>query len=182
MKRIFIVLAMIFLGISNVMAKFANKNVLIVYYSMSGNTETVANKIHDLVGGDIFELETEKTYPSNYRELTREVKKEIENGVKPTLKNNVENIEKYDVIFLGSPCWWSTYAPVVATFLEENDLSDKTIIPFMTHGGSGMGRSEEDLKNAEPRAKILDGLAVYGSRVENSDNIVKEFLDNVKFE
>ena len=179
MKKIFMVLTMTFLSIVNVMAKFADKNVLVVYYSVSGNTETVANKIHDLVGGDIFELETEKTYPSNYRELTREVKKEIENGVKPTLKNNVENIEKYDVIFLGSPCWWSTYAPVVATFLDENDLSDKTIIPFMTHGGSGMGRSEEDLKNAEPEAKILNGLAIYGSRVDSSDDEIKKFVDNI---
>ena len=179
MKKLFLILFSILLSMSGAEASIANKNILVVYYSISGNTEKLANKIHENVGGDIFKIETVKSYPSTYRELTEVAKKEINDGYKPELKNNVKNIEKYDVIFLGSPCWWGTYAPAISTFLEENDLSGKIIIPFMTHGGSGMGRSENDLRAAEPNATILSGLAVYGSRAASSDDNVKEFIDNI---
>ncbi|HOQ51880.1 MAG TPA: flavodoxin, partial [Candidatus Atribacteria bacterium] len=117
-------------------------NILIAYYSRSGNTRKLAQLIHQKVGGTVHEIQPEIPYPASYNATVEQAKKEIQAGFRPPLKTKIEHIEAYDTIFLGSPNWWSTIAPPVATFLEENDLSGKTIIPFCTHGGGGRGRIE----------------------------------------
>lgn len=156
-----------------------DSKILVVYYSLSGNTEAVAKEIQKQTSADIFELETVMEYPSEYRAQTQQAKKEIEAGYKPELKNKIDNIEQYDVVFIGSPCWWSTYAPAVSTFLADYDLSGKILVPFMTHGGSGMGRSESDMKKAAPKSTVVDGLAIRGSRANDSEEEVKEFIDKL---
>lgn len=154
------------------------KKVLVVYYSITGNTKEVAQKIKEVTGADIFEIQTFQTYPSNYKELTDQAKKEIQDGYKPDLKNDIDT-NQYDVIFIGSPCWWSTYAPAVSTFLANHNLAGKTIVPFMTHGGSGLGRSVSDMKKAAPNSTVLDGLAISGSSAKNSDREVKAFVNKL---
>jgi len=105
----------------------------VVYFSRSGNTREIANQIHERVGGDIFEIQPEEPYPSNYDAVVKQAKQELESGYKPKLKAKIENIESYDVIFVGSPIWWGTIPAPVVTFLSEYDLSGKTIVPFCTH-------------------------------------------------
>ena len=140
----------------------ATKKNLVVYFSHSGNTREVANQIQKNIGGDIFEIQSEVPYSDDYDTVVAQAKKEIENNHNPALKSKVKNIESYDTIFIGSPCWWSTVAPPVKTFLLEYDLSGKTIVPFMTHEGSGLGKSVDDISKMCSKSNVLEGLAVRG--------------------
>jgi flavodoxin len=150
--------------------------VLVVYYSRSGNTREIANHIHVLIGGDIVELQTVEPYPAEYNAVTKRAKEEQQSGYKPALKTKIENIGSYDVIFVGSPNWWNTISPPVRTFLSEYDLSGKTLAPFITHEGSGLGRGVQDIAALCPNAKILDGLAVRGGSVKIAHNDVSGWL------
>ena len=117
-----------------------SKKVLVAYFSHSGNTREVARQIGEATGGDLFEIVPATPYPAEYQAVVDQGKKEIAAGVRPALKNPVGDLSQYDVIFVGSPCWWATIAPPVATFLTSCDFAGKTVIPFMTHEGSGMGQ------------------------------------------
>lgn len=122
-----------------------NPNVLIAYYSWSGNTKEIAEDIHKAVGGTLFEIQTVQSYPEEYRATTEQAKKEINDHFKPELKTKVENMAQYDTVFIGSPNWWGTIAPAVSSFLAEYDLNGKTVIPFITHGGGGEQNTVKDL-------------------------------------
>ena len=152
------------------------KKVLVVYYSRSGNTREVANQIHQSVGGDIVEIQTVNPYPADYRETTALAKKELESGYKPPIKTKVANIGSYDIVFLGSPNWWGTIATPVMTFLSEHNLTGKAIAPFITHGGSALGRSVVDIGKFSPKSTILEGLAVWGKEAKASQGAVAEWL------
>lgn len=183
MKKILLALLAMFIGgllmINNSQAAdLKGKKVLVVYYSITGNTKAVAEEIKNATGGDIFELQTIQTYPSSYKEQTEQAKKEIQDGYKPDLKNDIDT-NQYDVIFIGSPCWWGTYAPAVSTFLANHNLAGKTIVPFMTHGGSGLGRSVSDMKKAAQKSNVLNGLAIRGGSAQNSEREVKKFVDGL---
>ena len=91
----------------------AAPKILIAYYSYSGNTKEVAEAIHEKIGGDIFEIKTEGSYPEAYRPMTKQAKKEIQDGYRPKLTTNVADISQYDIVFLGSPNWWGTITPQV---------------------------------------------------------------------
>jgi len=167
-----------------------NSKSLIAYYSRKGenylngnivnltvgNTEVVAKKIQSLTGSDLFEIDTVKPYPNDYTETTNVAKDEKRGNARPELTATVENIDSYDIIYLGYPNWWGTFPMVVFTFLESYDFSGKTIIPFCTHEGSGIGSSERDIKKLCPDAKVLSGLAIRGGSVNSADNIIKSWL------
>jgi flavodoxin len=153
-----------------------NKNILVAYFSLSGNTKMVADQIHENVGGDIFEINTEDAYPTDYDAVVDQAKKEQEENYRPKLATKVENIDSYDVIFIGYPNWWGTMPMAVFTFLEEYKLSGKTIIPFCTHDGSAFGKSIEDIKKIAPESKILDGLEIQGKSVTDENKEVSEWL------
>lgn len=153
-----------------------SKKILIVYFSQSGNTETIARQIQKAAGGDIFRLETAIPYPEKYQTLVDQAKKEIEAGYKPALKDKAVNPEPYDIIFLGSPSWWSTIAPAVSSFLSAYDFAGKTIIPFITHEGSRMGRAVADIKKLAPGATVLEGLPIRGSSVQSAGPEVHKWI------
>lgn len=163
----------------NAQSKSANRKVLIAYYSHSGNTRAVANQIKTATGGDIFEIQPAQDYPSEYQTLVDQAKKEIDSGYKPTIKSQVKDITSYDIIFIGSPCWWSTIAPPAATFLSDYDLSGKTIVPFMTHEGSRMGHSVSDIKKLCPKSTVLEGLPIRGGSVKNSQKEVSIWIQKI---
>jgi len=158
-----------------------SKKVLVVYFSRSGNTRELANQIQKNVGGDVIEIQTVDPYPRDYDAVVKQAKQEIESGYKPALKTKIENIRSYDVIFVGSPNWWNTIAPPVTTFLSEHDLSGKTVVPFITHHGSGKGQSVTDIAKLSPKSTILDGIAIWGRDVKNSQNEVSAWLQGMKF-
>ena len=155
---------------------------LVVYYSRSGNTRAVAETIHAAVGGDIVELQPVTPYPEAYRATTDQAKRELASGYKPPLKNRIEQIEAYDVVFVGSPNWWGTVAGPVRTFLSEYDLSGKRIAPFITHEGSALGRSVADIKAVCPKTAVLDGLAVRGGRAASAQGEVSAWLKKLGME
>ena len=155
-----------------------NNKILIVYFSHTGNTREIANQIHNRVGGDIFEIKTVVPYISDYDALTKQARKELDSDFRPKLQSQVQNIDSYDVIFIGYPIWWGTYPMAVKTFLSEHDLSGKTIVPFCTHEGSGLGRSISDLKMCT-NSTILEGLAVRGSTVKSAQGKVSEWLSKI---
>jgi len=154
----------------------ANTKALVVYYSRTGNTREIASQIHKKIGGDIVEIQPVESYPDDYNACTKQAKQELNSGHKPALKTKFENIGAYDVIFVGSPNWWSTIAAPVKTFLSEYDLSGKTIVPFITHEGSGLALSVTDIATLCPNSTVLDGLAVRGGSSRTAQNIVSEWL------
>lgn len=154
--------------------------ILIAYYTRTGNTEIFANQIKKLTSGDLFRIETVVAYPPSYQEVLKVSKIEIKNQYKPPLKKTVENLDQYNIIFVGTPNWYGTIAPPVLTFLSTNDLANKIIIPFATHGGGGEQRCLLDIRKHCSQATILDGLALYGSEVETADKKFTEWLSNLK--
>jgi len=167
-----------------------NKTCLIAYYSRKGNnyvggnivnlpignTEVIAKKIIGFIGGDLFEINTVKPYPVDYTETTEVAKVELRKNARPELTATVKNMDDYDVIYLGYPNWWGTFPMAVFTFLESYDFTGKTIVPFCTHEGSGIGNSERDIKKLCPNAKLLPGLAIRGGSVANADSVVQSWL------
>lgn len=167
-------------GILSAEAAEKDNNVLIAYYSRSGNTAKVAEYIADVLPADLFEIKEKDNYPSDYGDLTKQVKKEIADGYKPALENDLPSVDKYDVIFIGSPCWWGTYTPPVASFLAKHNFDGKKIVFFMTHGGSGLGHSLSDLKHQLPEADVIGQKAFYGSRVRSSEKEIKTWVEELK--
>lgn len=157
------------------------KKALIIYYSWSGNTESIARLIQEKIDGQLFELNPVKAYSSNYRACTEQVKKEIQNGITPELKAVPTNLDKYDTIFIGSPNWWSTMAPPVFAFLKQADLSGKTIVPFCTHGGGGKGRYANELKKLCGNSIILECLALYGNGGTATESAISNWLQRIEF-
>ncbi|WP_296320757.1 flavodoxin [Treponema sp. UBA3813] len=142
-----------------------------------GNTEVVAEFAQKASGGDLFQIQTVKDYPVNYKECTEVAAAEGRAGERPALKGSLPSIADYDTIILGYPCWWGTMPQAVFTFLESGDFSGKKILPFCTHEGSGMGRSESDIKKLCPKAIVAKGLAVNGSSCHNAEASVKKWLE-----
>ena len=156
-------------------------NTLILYFSMSGNTETVANYIHEEIGGDIVKLETVQTYPEDYDELVDYAREEQRDNARPELERAIENIEQYDTIFLGYPNWWGDMPMPIYSFLDQYDLSNKTIAPFITHGGSGLSGTPANIANEEPDAVVTEGLAINGDDVDDCQDEVNEWLNELNF-
>ncbi|MDR2982360.1 MAG: NAD(P)H-dependent oxidoreductase [Puniceicoccales bacterium] len=156
-----------------------SSKMLIVYFSHSGNTRVIAEQIKATTGADICEIQTVTPYPSDYQTVVKQARKEIDAKYKPELKTKIENIGSYDVIFVGSPNWWATIAPPIATFLSSYDLSGKTVVPFITHEGSRMGRSVSDIKELAAKSTILNGLPVRGGSVKSAQNDVSAWLRQI---
>jgi flavodoxin len=155
-------------------------NILVAYFSHSGNTRMIANRIHENIGGDMFEIASVDPYPHDYDEVVAQARKELNEDYKPKLKTKVENMGLYNVIFVGYPNWWGTIPRPVATFLSGYDLSGKTIVPFCTHEGSGLGHSATDIKELCPQSTLLEGLPIRGSYVKNAQNEVSEWLHKIE--
>ena len=138
-----------------------SSKALIIYLSRTNNTKAIAEIIHQEVGGDIVTLELEKPYPENYDAIVQQVQRENETGFLPPLKTKVD-LTKYDTIFLGFPTWGMRLPPPMKSFLARNDLSEKTVIPFNTNAGYGVGSSFETVAELCPNSTILKGFSMKG--------------------
>jgi flavodoxin len=135
---------------------------LIAYYSLFKSTENVATKIAVHTGGTARELVPDRNYSFDYPTAAKEARNQISRGFCPPLRAGNEPIDGYQRIFIGSPNWFKTVAPPVMSFLRRHDFAGKTIIPFCTHGGGGLGQMEEDIAKECPQSILLPGLAVNG--------------------
>lgn len=152
--------------------------ILIAYFSHTGNTKYAAEQIQKITGGTLFEIQPVKAYAGDYTKCVNRSREEIKKGIRPELKSKVQEIKKYDVVFVGSPNWWSTIAPPVATFLVSHDLSGKIIVPFVTHGGAGVSHSEDDVRKLCPKSTILPYGSFTGIRVRQSGKELKKFVED----
>ena len=170
--------------------KAAGKKCMIAFFSRKGqnyssggivdlklgNTEAVAGMIQKMTGADMFHIECVIAYPKDYTETTEVAKNELRTKARPKLTDKVENMSAYDIIFLGYPNWWGTMPMPVYTFLESYDFSGKTIVPFCTHEGSGMGHSEKDIAKACREASVLNGIAIQGSSASSAESKVSSWI------
>ena len=139
-----------------------------------GNTHIVADMIAEKVGADMFEIKPVKEYPADYQECTEVAKQELAENARPEFVGNVENFAQYDTIFLGYPIWWSDLPTVVYTFLESNDFSGKTIIPFCTSAGEYLTGKEGDIPQFAKGATMREGLGIKGKTCQDNPETVRE--------
>lgn len=179
-----------------------NENILIAYFSVPENVDTdgidansgasivVKNKdvlgnmqymamtIQEAIGGELFRIETTEEYPLEHETLVNQAKEEQNEDARPELATHIENVEQYDIIFLGYPNWWGDMPQPLYTFLEEYDFSGKTIIPFNSHGGSGFSNTIEEIKKLQPNATVRDdGLSISRNDVADSEQEVADWAN-----
>ena len=137
-----------------------------------GSTQYIAQIIQQQTGGKLFRIETIKAYPLQHEPLIRYAEKEQQDNIRPALKENVKNIADYDTVFVGYPIWWYKMPMALYSFLEQNDLSGKTVIPFTTHGGSRFSDSIREITRLQPNAKVItDGLAISRDDIADDDTV-----------
>lgn len=154
-------------------------STLVVYFSNSGNTEILANFIHNYVGGDIVALEPTVAYPEEYNDLLDVAQEEQQSDARPEFNDLNIDIEDYDTIFIGYPNWWGDMPMIIYTFFDTYDLSGKTIAPFNTSGGSGLSRTVGTIRELEPDATVTDGFTVLSDNVDNAMSDVEEWIDSL---
>ena len=133
--------------------------VLVAYYTRTGNTRVIARQISRALGADIFEIATVDPYPEDYKQQVAVAEQQRESGFEPALAATVPDIESYETVFLGFPIWGMTAPSVIRSFLSKHDLSGKTLVPFITHGGYGIGQSLKVLADHAPGARLVDGFS-----------------------
>lgn len=163
---------------TNVPESKVGGKTLVVYFSWSGNTRAVAEEIRNILDCDILEVETAEPYPDTYTAVRPIAYEELEKGSRP-LKAISANPLEYDTIIVGSPIWGGHIAPPLTLFLKSYDLSGKTILPFSTHQGSGLGQSADDIQKACPQARVLKGQAIHADDVRSSHDTLVRWLKQV---
>jgi len=160
---------------SFVTMSFAQKK-LVLYYSETGSTKAVAEELQKQLQADIEAIEPVKPYSGNFQETMQRGQREMQSGETPELKTLKAKLSDYDVIFLGYPIWFGTYAVPIATLVKENDFAGKTLVPFCTFGSGGLNTSSDALKKALPKAKIQQGYGVRTARVAAAAKELDRFL------
>ena len=172
------------------------KNILVAYFSRAdenynvgtidkGNTQIVAEFIASEVGADSFHIETVTPYPADYDECCDVAKQEQADKARPEISGKVENMEQYDIVFLGYPIWWGDMPMAVYSFMDSYDFSDKVVIPFNTHEGSGESGTYSAIASYLPNSQVLDGMAIQGQTAQefssDTQQAVRDWLDGLGF-
>lgn len=150
------------------------KKILIIYLSRTNNTKVVAQIIQKHVGGDLVALELVNPYPENYQAIVAQVVRENESGFLPPLKTKIDNMSSYDLVFVGFPTWGMQLPPPMKSFLKQYDQSGKTVIPFNTNAGYGIGSTFQTVKEFCPNSTVLDGFTIKGGIERDGISIVME--------
>ena len=154
---------------------------LVVYFSCTGNTKKVAEEIADQTGANLYEIEPEQPYTEedlNYGNDNSRANREMNNeNARPEISGKLENISDYDIFYIGYPIWWGDMPKILNTFFDTHDMSGKTIMPFCTSGGSGISKSVNSVKHAEPEAVVKEGLQISGSSSGDTADEVSEWLN-----
>lgn len=164
-----------------------DKNVLVAYFSRAdenyavgritkGNTQIIAEMIAETAGAETFRIETVTPYPADYDECIAVARREKQAGARPAIKGDAA-VEKYDVVFIGMPNWWGEIPMALYTFIEQHDWNGKTVVPFATHEGSGMGGMDRSIARACKGATILGGLAVQGNIAQNQQDKTRKSVE-----
>lgn len=156
-------------------------NILIIYYSYSANTKKIAEMIRGKIGGDIEEIETVIPYKGDYDAVVDQGQREVNQGYLPPIKPLGKDLAAYDTIVLGTPVWWYTYAPAVKTFLSENDLSGKTVYPFITNGG-WIGHTVKDIEVACPDVSVqgASNIKFNGTNLSTPPSEIEKWCSKIR--
>lgn len=171
-----------------------NGKNLVVYFSMPdnvddstvvidgetlGNTQYMAYVIQETVGADIFRIEPETPYPTDHDELVDLASEEQSDNARPAIKDTIDNFDTYENIFVGYPNWWGDMPMILYSFFDEYDFSDKTIIPFNTHGGSGFSGTISTIKELEPGAEVLDGKSISRNDIQDAEQEIVDWVNSL---
>ncbi len=154
----------------------SNARTLVAYFSRSGNTRVIAGLIHRSMPSDLFEILPASDYPADYLETVAQARQERDDGVEPPLLAVIADIARYDTVYLGFPIWGETAPPVIRSLLTRHDMSGKTIVPFITHGGYGVGSSLRVLARHAPGARILDAFVMEADQERRTMESVNAWL------
>lgn len=185
MKKYLVTLLVILLGAAFAAPAFSaqvatsNSRSLIIYYSLSGNTKTVVGELQQLVGADAIEIKTVRPYPSDFHAVVEQAREERRTNFLPPIQPVTADWSNYDTIYLGFPIWGNTIPQPMATFLSQNNLAGKKLIPFCTHDGYGVGRSFQVVSEYCPNAKLLAGFDMLGSNSRNSRQLLTAWLNRI---
>ena len=179
-------------AMSDVAAKTETGKTLVVFFSHAGdnyavgnvkegNTKIVADYIVAYTGADVFEIKTDKYDGMAYGPLCDLAKEEQQKGELPPFEGELKNLDQYETVFIGGPVWWGTYPQVMFTFFSKYDLNGKTIIPFTTHEGSGLGRCVKDVEKAYPKATVKGAFSMYGHEVRKDKSEVEKWLKGLGY-
>ena len=172
MKKRLLLLAAVLAMVTMVHAQ----KTLILYYSETGTTEKVAQELQRQLGADIEGIEVVEPYTGIFQETIQRCQHEMQEGTTPALQPLKSSVADYDVIFLGYPIWFGTYAMPIASLLRDHDFNGKTIVPFCTFGSGGLNTSSDALRKALPKAKVVQGYGVRTARVEAAAKELDRFL------
>lgn len=186
MNKIFISLLIILVLACSANAASAKSLVLVfsradenysVGYILKGNTMILAEYIAEKTGSDLFEVKPAKKYPADYDTCIDIAKKELNNNARPAILED-KDISEYDTIFMGYPIWWGDLPMCLYTFIEAHNWEGKKIIPFCTHEGSGMGRTDRNIERAAKGSQVMKGLAIRGATAQNNTDSAKKNIDS----
>lgn len=197
MKKIYSLLPVFLLSLITSITVFGaeSSKILIAYFSRAGenysvgtinkgNTEIIAEMIAKETGGDLFKIEPVTPYPENYNETVKIARNEKRTNARPKIKNKINNLQNYDVIFLGYPIWHGDLPMAFYTFFDENNLSEKTIVIFSTHEGSGLAGTDDAIANYTKEKVVKDTLSIRGKRIQDSkdkvETDVKKWINTLK--
>jgi flavodoxin len=153
---------------------------LVAYFSRSGNTRVIAGLLHRALSADLFEIQPAIPYPEDYLETVEMARHERDSGRERALAIKVANMAGYDTVFLGFPIWGETTPPVIRAFMSAHDLSGKSLIPFVTHGGYGLGNSRSVLSRLAPKAQLHQGFSMEADQERRTMNQVNDWLKKIK--
>lgn len=175
-KWMLAIVALVIVAVSCGQKKEAQKKVLVVYYSQTSNTKSVAQEIATRLGADVEEIVPVTPYDGDFQATIARCMEEREQGITTDIKPLATDIANYDVVFIGYPVWFGTFAPPIAAFLDKVDLSGKIVVPFCTFGSGGLDSSVRDLAEKEPNAEILPGYGVRAARLAAMPDEIDQFL------
>lgn len=160
----------------------AGASRVVIGEQLMGATEFIANTIKEATGGELFSIKTIQQYPGTHKPLVDQASEEKSQNVRPELSTNIENLDAYDVIFVGYPNWWGDMPMPLYTFFEEYDFAGKTIIPFSTHGGSGFSGTINTIADLQPDATVVkDGFTVSRNSVDKAENDVIDWVKSLGY-
>jgi flavodoxin len=160
-------------------ARRVGSRILVAYFSRSGNTRVVAGLIHRALNTDLFEIRPASAYPDDYLETVEQARQERDRGYEPALAAKVSNMPDYDTVYLGFPIWGETAPPIIRSFLKAHDVSGKAVIPFVTHGGYGLGNSQSVLASHAPNARLQRGFSMQADQERRTMNTVNDWLKEI---
>jgi flavodoxin len=155
-------------------------SVLVAFFTRTGNTAVIARQIRRALDADLFEIRPAEAYPEDYEATVAQATRERESGFEPPLAARVPNVERYETVFLGFPVWGMSAPPVIRSFLSQHDLSGKALVPFITHGGYGLGQSLGVVAEASPQAGLLEGFSMEADQERRTLEQVTSWLGGVQ--